>query len=485
MHRVKVLTIIILTILIISLTPKPSISGAYSSVGIGRREPIPNDLPWYPLLVFGDNRPDNSGEVEFNPVTYHIRDEMATINPIAVIGVGDHVWNGYIDQIQHFIETFKNVPNLWVVAGNHEWNNLPYVSSKNREGVTYWRTHVAPDLYYKDDIPGWRIVFLNLRYGYEDWDNMENWIKTKAFNTERKLITAFHEPVYPDREASKAIRGVQDKLIPLLDQYKPSIVLQGHIHCYDEGYKYGTLYIITGGGGAPKCKRYPYHYILLILKPNGEYYYKPISATDGVITVSKTENVGNNIITYSFIIKNTKEDIYGNRINKLPVRISFEIGDTTYNLVYPATYGYTHITIRFFQNNETLTINTDDKAIDLEYKPYLYTYEGKIWIINETYTKIILSVNTPPTTTAENTTTTGNTVNNPEPTTTTTASASTTATTTTTTTGPAGNAQGEIGESNAVNNNGDKTVYDIVYMTIILLSLIIVVEGIIYIRKKK
>ncbi len=387
----RVINILLVTIILFSLTGTLVNTGyEYSDVGIGRKEYIPKDLPWYPLIVFGDNRPDESGEIYYNQVTYHIRDEIKTINPLAVIGVGDHVWNGYVSQIEYFVDTFKDVPNLWVIAGNHEWNNYPYVCSENREGVEYWRKHVAPDLYYKDDIPGWRIVFLNLRYGYEHWSDMEKWIKNIGFNTDRKLIVVFHEPVYPVQSACDHIKTVQEKLIPILDQYKPAIVLQGHKHCYYEKYRDGTLYIITGGGGAPKCDRYPYHYLYFILKPSGEYVYKPVSASDGSIYVSIKKYNSSSTIEYVFNIVNTKRDIYGDRIDELPVRIKFKINNIEYNLVCMVFQGVSSINVKYYVINHTLDIDLGNVVISREYPPYIYVSgRDEAWIIYSKHYTII------------------------------------------------------------------------------------------------
>jgi hypothetical protein len=377
--------------------PVTSIAGAsdgyvYEYVGIGRREEIPGNLPWYPLLVFGDNRPDKSGEVGYNAVTYRMRDEMVSINPFAVIGVGDHVWNGYVDQIIHFIQTFSNVPNVWVVAGNHEWNNEVRITSSNREGVYYWRKHVAPDLYYKDDIPGWRIVFINLREAYIDWTHTYNWLISKALNTDRKLIIVFHEPVYPIRSGSRAIKSVQDKLIPLLNKYHPAIILQGHIHCYYEGYRDGTLYIITGGGGAPKCSKYPYHYLYLILKPDGTYMYRAISTTYGSIIINRKHGSGRISETYYFTIENSKEDIFGKPIS-IPVRITFTINNTEYGLVFMAQYGVSRINIKYYYENRSLIIDMDkNKLHNNMLQPYIYDYNDHVWIIRNKHIAIHLTV---------------------------------------------------------------------------------------------
>ncbi len=372
-----------------SVTPRPTVSRvsatSYEDVGIGKREPIPGNLPWYALVVFGDNRPSQSGEVEYNPVFYHLVDELEVVNPHAVIGTGDHVWNGYVDQIQHFIYTTRNVPNLWVVAGNHEWNNKPYVDSSNYEGVQYWRQHVAPDLYYKDDIPGWRIVFINLRAGYpvnEKWSSVESWLRNNAFNTDRELIVVFHEDLHPKRRASKAISQVLDELEPLLDQYRPKIVFQGHIHCYHSGSYGGTLYVITGGGGAPRCNDVPHHYVVLVIKGTG-YTLTPVDVENyneasgyGMLRVIAQRHVGYTL----YRVYNYKRDINGKPVY-MPVRITFTYGGETYNIMY-YTPPSTMVTINVSYSGNAIHIDTPDRSVR-GMETYVYTYDGQVWLADK------------------------------------------------------------------------------------------------------
>ncbi len=365
--------------------------GDYSSVGIGTREPIPGGLPWYFLVVFGDNRPSSSGEVQYNPVFYRLVDELELVRPQATIGTGDHVWNGYVDQIQHFIETTRNIPNLWVVAGNHEWNNKPYVDDSNREGVNYWRTHVAPDLYYKDEVEGWRIVFINLRAGYpvtQNWPGVEQWLRTKAFNTDKKLIVVFHEDIHPKRRASKAISQVLDRLEPLLNQYKPKIVFQGHIHCYHEGSYNGITYVITGGGGAPRCNDVPHHYVVLILTNRGYTFY-PVDAENTYIRITRSIQGSSTI----YRIYNPKKQARTGSPVYMPVRIKISLGDDTYNLLYNAPPGTTVINVTVTVNG-TLIIDTPSRA-NKGLITYLYDYDGDVWLADNKGDIVVKTQTTP------------------------------------------------------------------------------------------
>ncbi len=277
---------------------------------------IPSYLPWYPLLVYGDNRPADCGAVEFDqPFLDNLR-QFYMVNPIAYIGTGDHVGLGRRDQIDEFLALLVGYSNMWVVAGNHDWS----YSHADKE---YWETMVAPNLYYRDDIPGWRIVYVNgfALYSKIDPEKVEQAIE----NTSRNVILVFHVPPlntgyhYPD----EFTRQQMDFLRNLIGRYssKIKLVLTGHWHVWRKEQYKGTTLVITGGGGAPlsspKAGLPIYHYTMLILMPNGTYKLLPIATYKGSIDVS-IEPKGP--LHWVYTIVNTKDDVYGNPV-ALPIRL--------------------------------------------------------------------------------------------------------------------------------------------------------------------
>ncbi len=372
---------VLLSIIIVMLFSPQAIAGLQQlATELGRPEPIPQNLPWYPIVVFGDNRPAHSGEVVYSSIFYTMVSEIARENPFAVIGVGDHVYNGYTKQVKHFIESTRRLPNLWVVAGNHDWSRY----ESDRE---YWVRNVAPNLYYKDDIPGWRIVFINLRIAYPtntEWPSVKQWL-TNTLATDRHKIVVFHEPVHPYRASSKSIGKVLSLLEPLLRVNHPDIVLQGHLHCYAAEKLYGTLYMITGGGGAPlggpgSCIEV-YHYVVFILKPDGSYVYTPVSTTEGIVKIEESRPSTNTVL-YSVV--NSKEDIYGNPVS-IPIRIQLPYVQGYY-MVLLANPGETTINITI--NNNKLLVKAPSNK---NYPTYIYNSNGNVWIVGGNSIEIPLS----------------------------------------------------------------------------------------------
>ncbi len=286
------------------------------------REPIPKDLPWYPLIVFGDNRPRDTSSTYYSSIFYTIIREAKTINPVAVIGTGDHTGRGTRRQIDRFVETMEGLSNVWVCLGNHD------LKSGEKQ---YWVSRVAPEFYRVDSITGWSIVFINS-------DAHANTIKRKLrelmiYNNVSYIIVV-HRPLYPNvghNIYSDKRRAIEE----YISRYNVKLVLQGHWHSFASMVRNGVEYIITGGAGAPLYEEpssvsgavivNKYHYLVLILYPNGTYTYNVVDPSRGSIAVEKLNET-------TWRIVNTKRDVWGNPIT-IPVRIKVEIDNKTYYVV--------------------------------------------------------------------------------------------------------------------------------------------------------
>jgi hypothetical protein len=68
-----------------------------------RLKPIPQNLPWYPIMIFGDNRPSIIYSNYPPEVFYRVVSEMDAANLLATIGLGEHVGYGYESQYAVFL----------------------------------------------------------------------------------------------------------------------------------------------------------------------------------------------------------------------------------------------------------------------------------------------------------------------------------------------------------------------------------------------
>ena len=334
---------------------------SYTSLYEESSKTIPDNLPWYPLVVFGDNRPDNIYAIEYPQVFYRIVDETKTINPFAVIGTGDHTGAGTRQQIDEFVETMAGLENVWVCLGNHDLH---------ADELSYWEERVAPEYYKVDDIPGWRIVFTNSE---EENLVMLQWATENMLkNTDRELVLVIHRPLYPDVGHNLWERGSQvfQTILQLIQEYHVRLVLQGHWHGYAAMNQSGTEYVITGGAGAPlyyNPSSVPgavvvtgmYHYLILTLYPNGTYSYKPVYASYGEIAVDRLNET-------ALVIHNTKLDLWGNSV-EIPIRTNITIYNKTYHIVLNSNPGYTIITHEIIRDKLVIKTNST--------KWYVYTID--------------------------------------------------------------------------------------------------------------
>ena len=312
--------LLVLTLVIAVITTAASTLQASQPRGLGVSEEIPENLPWYFVAVFGDNRPADTSSTEFPEPFKEILAEIAAAKPFAVIGTGDHTGEGRRGQIDVFIEAVANLPNVWVAVGNHDyWGDRDY-----------WVERVAPLQYYRDDIPGWRIVFLNSE---APLNTIVEYARD-SLSVERHKIVVIHRPLEPFVDHNLYF-PTRVKLEEVIVGAGVELVVQGHWHGYAETMVNGTHYVIVGGGGAPLYSHgdYPsvYSYAYLLLFPNGTYMLIPLSL-EGEVSV---EMGGETII-----IRNTKLDVYGNPA-PVPLRLEVETSQGMVNIVLLAQPGTT------------------------------------------------------------------------------------------------------------------------------------------------
>ncbi len=342
------------------------------------REDIPTNLPWYPVIVFGDNRPSDTSSIKYTNTYYSLVNEIRVINPLAVIGTGDHTGKGTRSQISEFVRTMRGLSNVWVCLGNHDL--------KSNE-LSYWVSQVAPEFYRIDSIAGWSIVFANSDV---ERSRMDRELERLFTHNNRSYILVIHRPLYPNvgHNIWSEVRGVVEKYIR---DYNVKLVLQGHWHGYAAMEKDGVEYIITGGAGAPlyhdpakipgAIVAHKYHYLYLILYPNGTYSYTPVYIHGGEIVVKK-------INSSSWIITNTKTDLWLNHI-EIPVRIKTKIADQIYNIVLLANpNGKTVVSYRINGDKLYFYINSSRWYV------YTKTSNGEYTVLTKEHPYTIVSIKT-------------------------------------------------------------------------------------------
>jgi len=304
LRRWRALIALVSLTLVLTASSLAQWSAAYPGVYV----PPPKGLPWYPIAVFGDNRPEDVSSTKFPTVYYQLLREVRAADPFALIGTGDHTGSGRLDQIIAFLDSVTGIENVLVIEGNHDVG----------KDHGYWLEWVSPIMYFWDGVPGWRFVFFSTEITSTEYSHLSSFLD-KALNTTRNVVLVYHRPAYPDVNYNMEA-GMKSMLIKKLEKYgNVKIALQGHWHGFAEELVNGVLFVITGGAGAPLYQSGGRnHYLYLLLKPSGEYEIIPVALGPGSGEISVAEGDDGTLI------RNSKISINGSPI-EIPVRIKLPI----------------------------------------------------------------------------------------------------------------------------------------------------------------
>ncbi len=329
-----------------------------------KNTPIPQNLPWYPLVVFGDNRPSDTDSIHYPQVFREFVELIEKINPFATLGTGDHTGKGNIEQVNEFVYQTENITNLWVIEGNHD--------VEDPVGLAFWRKYVAPMMYYRDYIPNWRIILFSTELQDTQLYALKSFLET-SLSTNRSVILVFHRPLYPD--VGYNLEGAARKIIEnsIKRHENVRLVLQGHWHGFAEKIVGKTDFIITAGAGAPLYQTGgEHHFLLLLLFPNGTFQYHPIRIEDRISVHSHSNMV---------VIENNMTDIWGKEVS-IPVRLKFTVKELPLYVVTLAPPGKTlfYYNITHVNRENKITISTDRAHPWYAYIPVLpmaiFNYTG-------------------------------------------------------------------------------------------------------------
>src|SRR5271165_4895064 len=248
------------------------------------------------VIAYGDMRFTDPGETKAtNPkVRRWLVDRVASEKPAAIIVSGDipYVGERAADYAQFHAETAAwrtaNIP-VFPALGNHE------LRGEEKKCLENWWT-AFPQLrdkrWYMSEI-GASIVVLSLDSSLPLTLGSEQikWVERQLVNLKkpvRFVIFNLHHPPVADIEADEgASHNPRPNEIALADYLKTApqskrvrfIVNAGHIHNYERFFRDGTIYLVSGGGGAApvpitrsdkdlyKGTEYPnYHYMKFVLR---------------------------------------------------------------------------------------------------------------------------------------------------------------------------------------------------------------------------
>ena len=174
----------------------------------------------------------------------------AVLNGGDIVQTGNSLaaWNGYFAAM----EPVGGSRVLFPAVGNHEYRGDPT--------IPLWRhffRYDAKDAHYAYDIGAARIIVLNSNFEDDPSQRTSQlaWLRAQLAVPSRWKIVYFHPPAYSVGFFNNPVAPrkehvvLQDYYIPLFEQYKVDVVLNGHVHLFETDYKNGIHYLIVGPAG--------------------------------------------------------------------------------------------------------------------------------------------------------------------------------------------------------------------------------------------
>jgi len=312
-------------------------TGGYSSERSFRTAPsVSSDVRF---VAGGDSR-TNIAERE------KISKAMAKFNPAFVMHSGDMVDDGRV-QSQWDI-WFTDVDSHWIgennltipiipVLGNHEnpqYANCKYFDQFALPGNERWYSYdLGPDIH---------IICLDCYSS--PYGSQRDWLESDLINHSSALwkIAIFHEPPF-DSDTHGDWAPAKTYWVPLFDKYHVDIVLSGHNHNYMRSkpinytastttpqpmYNNGTMYVVSGGWGAPLYAVGTHWYTLYAVS---KYHFCLVDVfKNGTLHLQAKDDTGNTF-DEAWIIKNFSLPIPEPSINlkgpsgytKLPIQLNW------------------------------------------------------------------------------------------------------------------------------------------------------------------
>jgi len=184
--------------------------------------------------------------------------KLAARAPDFIGHAGDTVQDG--DQLAEWqaqwFDPFAAAGNLGqttpvlVSRGNHDWE---YPTSLAYHWLPDNGGSIGNGDWYAETIGRVRFIFLDSNL---PWVEQEDWLRAELASPASRdadfRIAVFHIPAYTNLWDSVGFRGdtyFREHWVPLFEQGRVDLVVNGHAHCYERGSSNGVMYTIVGGAG--------------------------------------------------------------------------------------------------------------------------------------------------------------------------------------------------------------------------------------------
>jgi predicted phosphodiesterase len=211
--------------------------------------------PAVTFAVVGDSRD--------NPKIYErVLDSVAASAALFLVHTGDLVNQGTESLWRDFEQTMAGFAlPFYPVPGNHDG-----LVGKLGGYLAY---SGAPAVHYSLDYGPLHLALADSHNGGVDAKELD-WLRQDLSATDQpvRIVILHHPPFDPDGTDHIMAYG-NEGFMSLMQQAEVDCVFAGHIHAFSQAERDGTLYVYTGGGGAPLYLEHPqafYHYLLVTVE---------------------------------------------------------------------------------------------------------------------------------------------------------------------------------------------------------------------------
>jgi len=192
------------------------------------------------LVAFGD-----SGGGPAQPAVARAMERWAATHRVdALVTTGDNVYERgepelFAAQLDQPYRTLRRGRPLWATLGNHD------VSAGH--GAEQLRHLGLPDLPYAKSLPGLQLLFLDANRVDQA---QASWLDARLSEPGPAYrAVVFHQPAW-SCSRHDANRQVDRQWVPVIEDHRVALVLNGHDHNYQRFVSGGGVtYVVTGGGG--------------------------------------------------------------------------------------------------------------------------------------------------------------------------------------------------------------------------------------------
>jgi Calcineurin-like phosphoesterase len=192
------------------------------------------------LVAFGD-----FGGGPAQPVVAGAMERWAAAHRVdALVTTGDNVYERgdpelFGGQLDEPYRKLRNSRPMWATLGNHD--------IAGGHGAEQLRHLGLPDLPYARSLPGLQLLFLDANQVDEA---QASWLDDRLSEPGPAFrAVVFHQPAW-SCSRHDASRQVDRTWVPVLEDHRVALVLNGHDHNYQRFVSgAGVTYVVTGGGG--------------------------------------------------------------------------------------------------------------------------------------------------------------------------------------------------------------------------------------------